>query len=299
MPNILVVDDSKVDRRLVGGLLSNAGHNDWVIDYAEDGAEAIKAVAEKEYDMIITDLVMPEVDGFGLVKSVKKTHPKTPVILVTSKGNEDIALKALRLGAASYTPKNRLAQTLVPTIEDILKVTAEQEPGTRVASYLSEVHYHFDLNNDLSIAFPLVRFLQKEAASIANINQEQRLRFGVVLKEALTNAMIRGNLEMELADLQALEEPEFQQAVSDRASQSPYNSRKVNLEVRLSPDSAEVRVRDEGPGFPVATFAEPVERLIEKNAGRGMIVLRTFADKVSYNEAGNELTIQKNWVSDQ
>lgn len=298
MPRILVVDDSKVDRRLVGGLLKNAGHEDWVVEYAEDGKDAIEMVDHKDYDIIITDLVMPEVDGFGLVKSVKTTHPKTPIILVTSKGNEDIALRALRMGAASYTPKNKLAQTLVATVEDILKVTTEKEPSTRVASYLSEVCYHFDLENKFELALPMVRFLQKEAAAIANLNADQRLRFGVVLKEALSNAMIRGNLEMEFADLEELDEPDFQQAVDKRASQEPYKSRKVRLEVRLSRQQAEVTVRDEGPGFAVATFNGPVEDLIEKNSGRGMVVFRTFVDEASYNDTGNELRFVKNWEGD-
>ena len=100
MPSILIVDDSAVDRRLVGALVSK--DPDLAVEYANDGAEAIAAVSRRLPDLVITDLVMPEMNGLELVTAVRRDYPHVPVILMTSQGNEEIAVEALARGAASY-----------------------------------------------------------------------------------------------------------------------------------------------------------------------------------------------------
>ena len=65
--------------------------------------------------MILTDLVMPDMEGLELVRRVRAEHPQIPVILVTAYGSEDVAMQALRAGAANYIPKKQLARDLVPT----------------------------------------------------------------------------------------------------------------------------------------------------------------------------------------
>ncbi|MCR9117694.1 MAG: response regulator [bacterium] len=299
MPRILVVDDSDVDRRLVGGLLRNAGHDDWQVEFAEDGAEAIEKIDEDSFDMIITDLVMPRLGGFELVQAVKERHAQTPVILITSKGNEDVALKALQLGAASYTPKKRLSRALVATVEDILSVSGEREAGTLVDRFLQETTYRFSFGNDFEVAMPMVRFLQKEAVKVARIDEAERVRFGIALKEALTNAIVRGNLELEFADSKRLNDVDFQAEIAQRSSKPPYADRQIQLEARIGSKEVTIVIRDEGPGFEVAALAGSVADLIEKRTGRGYVVIRSFMDNVQFNDAGNEITMTKSWTSNQ
>src|SRR5687767_6853983 len=110
MPILLVVDDSPVDRRLVGGLLGK--QRDWVVEYAETATEALAKLDDGPFDLVITDLIMPDLDGLALVAAAKKSHPLVPVILMTSKGSEEIAVQALKTGAAHYTPKANLARDL-------------------------------------------------------------------------------------------------------------------------------------------------------------------------------------------
>ena len=93
MSTILVVDDSAVDRRLVGGLLERDG--EWKVHYAIHGADALEKLRHTEYDLVVTDLVMPGIDGLELVAAVRSQYPHVPVILMTSKGSEEIAVRAL------------------------------------------------------------------------------------------------------------------------------------------------------------------------------------------------------------
>src|SRR5512139_177460 len=103
MPTVLVVDDSSVDRSRIGGLLLKSELN---VEYAVNGAEALRRIAEISPDLVLTDLIMPEMDGLELVAAVVAQFPLTPVILMTGRGNEETAVRALRAGATSYVPKS-------------------------------------------------------------------------------------------------------------------------------------------------------------------------------------------------
>src|SRR5579883_2752088 len=120
--NILVVDDSAVDRRLAGGLLEKMA--DVKVSYVGDGREALDSIERQPPDLVLTDLLMPEIDGLELVKQIRSRYIHLPVILMTAFGSEDIAIQALQHGAASYVPKKRLAQDLVGTVQQVL--TASQ-----------------------------------------------------------------------------------------------------------------------------------------------------------------------------
>ena len=85
MPTVLVVDDSPLDRQLIGELLAeDAGLR---VQYAVNGAAALLAMAQGLPDVVATDLLMPELDGLGLVAAVRKLYPLVPVILMTGYGD--------------------------------------------------------------------------------------------------------------------------------------------------------------------------------------------------------------------
>ena len=81
MPTVLVVDDSPVDRRLVGGLLAKAPNIEIV--YAGDGDEALELMGKACPTVVLTDMIMPNMDGLELTAEVNKRYPLVPVILMT------------------------------------------------------------------------------------------------------------------------------------------------------------------------------------------------------------------------
>src|SRR5436190_11689862 len=97
---VLVVDDSAMDRLLASSLLESVGG--WTVLTANNGVEALAELEKQKFDLVLTDLLMPEMDGLELVRAVRAKHPLVPVILMTGHGSEDIAIKALQGGAASY-----------------------------------------------------------------------------------------------------------------------------------------------------------------------------------------------------
>src|SRR5262245_29843841 len=106
MPKVLVVDDAAVDRKLVGGLL--AKDPSLQIVFAEDGNAALTKIPAERPAVVVTDLVMPGLNGLELVSRIVADHPQLPVVLMTGKGSEEIAVQALKAGASSYVPKSAL-----------------------------------------------------------------------------------------------------------------------------------------------------------------------------------------------
>lgn len=99
---ILVVDDELMMRSLLEKILSREGYN---ILTASDGHEALEILARKKVDLIISDMKMPRMDGFELLKVVKQEYPDTGVIIMTTYGDTYTVKDALLLGADEYITK--------------------------------------------------------------------------------------------------------------------------------------------------------------------------------------------------
>jgi chemotaxis protein histidine kinase CheA/CheY-like chemotaxis protein len=103
--SVLVVDDSLPTREIEKEILLSEGY---IVDAAADGAEALQAAKSKHYDLICTDLNMPVMDGFTLIKNLKndETLSYIPIIVISSKDDKEEQKHALNLGASSYIIKN-------------------------------------------------------------------------------------------------------------------------------------------------------------------------------------------------
>ena len=143
MPTILVVDDSPVDRQLFEGLLSKV--EGFTVIHAGDGKQALEKIREWQVDLVVTDLQMPELDGLELVKTMRVEFPGIPVILVTGVGSEEVATQALNAGAASYVPKSKTAELLVPTVQNLIAIMREGHSLERLLRKAIETRFEFVL----------------------------------------------------------------------------------------------------------------------------------------------------------
>jgi excisionase family DNA binding protein len=112
-PRILVVDDEQAVRDLLAKTLTMA---DYDVDSAPDGASAIDRLRAIEYDLLITDLKMPGMDGLSVIREARRTAPDLPVIIITGYSTEASAIEAINLGVAGYLSKPfRLPRILAAT----------------------------------------------------------------------------------------------------------------------------------------------------------------------------------------
>jgi len=102
MARVLVVDDEAKLGRLVAEALEGVGHKVW---RAEGGRAALVELAARPFDVVVTDLKMPEVDGLQVLAEARKTPGKPEVVMVTAHGSTESAVAAMRLGAADYLLK--------------------------------------------------------------------------------------------------------------------------------------------------------------------------------------------------
>jgi DNA-binding NtrC family response regulator len=99
---VLVVDDDASTRDLFGELLQRWGYD---VEQTSDGHDALKLAAELHPDVIISDLVMPKLDGLALTRALREESPETPVIIITGKGTIDAAVEAVREGVFDFVEK--------------------------------------------------------------------------------------------------------------------------------------------------------------------------------------------------
>jgi two-component system chemotaxis sensor kinase CheA len=119
-PSILVVDDSITTRSLEKSILEAHGYQ---VRVAVDGVEALSQLRKERPDLVITDLQMPQMDGFGLLEQMKKDRQlaEIPVIVVTSLERREDQERGLALGADAYVLKRKFDQReLLEVIRQIL-----------------------------------------------------------------------------------------------------------------------------------------------------------------------------------
>ncbi len=296
MATVLVVDDSAVDRRFVGGLLSRDGR--FQVEFAEDGAQALGRIRESQPDLIVTDLQMPNRNGLELVAAVRMHHPEVPIILMTGHGSEDLAVEALHRGAANYVPKPQLGQRLLDSVDEALSMVKADRTYDRLISCLRRSEFSFELDNDPGLIDPLVDLIQQMVAGMKLTDATGRYRVGAAVKEALLNAIYRGNLEISFQQMQdtreSLLEGQREDLAEKRRNEAPYKDRRVHVEVKIHPEEARFVIRDGGKGFDPATIpAAGRPGSLDPESGRGLVLMRAFLDEVTFNAAGNEATLVK------
>ena len=117
--SILLVDDSRAVRQLVKFMISR--HIDSDIQEAGDGVEAVDKIKDQDFDLVITDVNMPNMDGLSLVKKVREEMDlKVPIIIVTTMGKEQDRDAGLNLGANSYVTKPIQAPELMREVTNLL-----------------------------------------------------------------------------------------------------------------------------------------------------------------------------------
>jgi CheY-like chemotaxis protein len=290
MHSLLVVDDSAVDRRLAGGLLER--ELDCEVRYAEDGRAALRALGERLPDLVLTDLQMPDINGLELVAAIKADFPLVPVILMTARGSEEIAARALRAGAISYVPKRRLAEDLAPTVIRVLEGAIDDRVQARLMHALESSETTFVLRNDLAQIRALVRHLQEVLRCIPLSDETERLRVGVAVEEALENACYHGNLEVASAPGTS-DRLGLMQRTRLRLVEMPYAGRRIHVQAKVNRREALFVIRDEGSGFDTARYTTGSLTDGDGGAGRGIVLMRSVMDELHYNATGNEVTMIK------
>ena len=137
---ILVVDD---EERMVRFIRMNLEHDGFQVSEAFNGKEAIQKIRDVTPDLILLDVMMPDIDGFEVLETVREVS-QVPVIMLTAKGEEDDRVRGLELGADDYVTKPFSPRELVSRVKAVLR---------RTESASGSMHGLIDVDDRLKIDF--------------------------------------------------------------------------------------------------------------------------------------------------
>jgi CheY-like chemotaxis protein len=243
---------------------------------------------------------MPEMDGLELVREIRARFARVPVILMTAHGSEELAVKALQLGAASYVPKRSLTQDLVSTVRGVIELSRGRRASLQVLKALDCIESRFVLDNDVAAIPLIIAHLEGDLTRLRLCDETELLQIGVALREALVNAIFHGNLEVSSALREIDGGKPYLELADRRRGEAPYGDRRVRLTALQRQGEVRYLVADDGPGFDPSALPDPTDiTQLERVSGRGILLIRTFMDEVEHNAKGNEITLVKRLAPSQ
>ncbi len=289
---ILLVEDEPNVRKMLERFLAPS----YVCLSASNGKEALDVLkAERDVDLVVTDVRMPQMDGIQLLKALRRTRPHLPVIAMTAYGSEDTAVEALRAGATNYLRKPFKTQEFLSIVKKCMELSQLRRGRIAALAHLRELTKIFEIPARLESARALLPHLTEGLVDLGIIESQDLLNLDVALEEALANAIIHGSLDL-TEEAQALrsDREAFERAYWSRLADPKYSSRTVSVCVRVTRDEVSFTVEDKGPGFDPSALP-PQEKLttLQGVQGRGLMLIRLFMDEVVHENGGRRIRMTK------
>jgi two-component system, OmpR family, response regulator len=267
----LIVDDEEEICLLLAEHMRRWGFEPTVLF---EGKEVVEWVRKNRPDVILLDLMLPDIDGYSICETLKLDRETNlvPVIMVTAMTDQEDKVHGLQVGANTYLTKPFTPDAIFKAIQNALNWLDElRTNGTQgeIRFHLqSDTHYLEELNHLLGSLF-----------LFSGLTQQQVKQLTTAVREIGTNAIEWGHKK-----------------ISDRI---------MTVDYRIDPEKITIDIKDTGPGFnpsnlPHAAQADdPIghmmvrEELGLREGGFGIMMSRGLVDEMSYNEKGNEVRLIK------
>ena len=175
---LLVVDDQTVVREGLAAILSFYPDIE-VVGLAEDGVQAVKLAGETQPDVILLDLVMPNMDGITAIPKIKEVAPKVQILVVTAFPENDSVYHAIKAGALGFILKDATRDQIVSAIRDVAQGKASLQPSIAM-KLIQEINHPAEL---LYTADPLTRRELETLRLIARGLSNQEISTKLVVHE--------------------------------------------------------------------------------------------------------------------
>ncbi len=183
MPKLLVVDDEQNIRAMIR---KYAEFDGYTVEEAGDGMEAVEKCRKGSFDLIIMDVMMPELDGFSACREIRKTDEQVPIIMLSARGEEYDRIHGFELGVDDYVVKPFSPRELMMRVSAVLKRSRTEQPATA-----REVYKYEGLTVDFTARMVFVDGVQEDLSP-----KEYDLLFYMVRNRgiALTREMLITNV---------------------------------------------------------------------------------------------------------
>lgn len=133
---VLVIDDEQIVLDSVKKILSQENFH---VDTAISSRQGLDLAIQKNYDIVLTDIRMPEIGGMRVLRDIKRAKPSCPVMIITGYATVQSAVQAMKLGATEYIEKPFTPEELVKAVKSALDVALKQVPEEQVIVHKDEV----------------------------------------------------------------------------------------------------------------------------------------------------------------
>lgn len=164
-PHILIMEDDLTVAKGLKMILDEEGYN---VELQDTGYGAIDALAQNDYDLLMADLHLPDIDGMQVVKKVKETKPETEVIVITGYATSSLAVESMKLGAHDFVAK--------PFTEEQIKLTIENALDQNIPETIQDVDLQVNPENNVSIQ-------KREVLKVLNRTSEDEDFWGHLMEE--------------------------------------------------------------------------------------------------------------------
>jgi CheY-like chemotaxis protein/anti-sigma regulatory factor (Ser/Thr protein kinase) len=271
--HVLIVDDDLEMHDLVRTMLKDSS---WTSESTYSGQAALARLHDRSYDVILTDILMPEMDGLTLLQRIQESRPEAKVLIMTAANRPDRVAGSMRGQAAGYLSKPFSRDKLLEALHEALAARMEPDDIEVLSDKPNWIAVRARCT--LAIAERIVRFFRELPAEL---DADERDMASTAFRELLINAVEHG----------ARLDPD----------------KKVELHYIRTAQSIVYYVRDPGQGFsldklPHAAISHPDDpfehvkvrqELGIRPGGFGLLLLNNFADELIYNGKGNEVILIK------
>ena len=133
---VLVIDDEQIILDSVKKIL---GAEDFQVDPAISSRDGLERAMSQDYDLVLTDIRMPEISGMRILRDIKRSKPALPVVIFTGYATVQSAVQAMKLGASDYVEKPFTPDMLVTTVKKVLQKAATEQPEKQELIHKDEV----------------------------------------------------------------------------------------------------------------------------------------------------------------
>ena len=295
MIKILLIDDEELVRDELGGLLEDNGYE---VITGSDGEEGLELFRSECPDMVFTDVWMPRRNGLSLALSIRQEAPHVPVTVITGHGSESMVIKALRAGVTDFIKKPVHLEHLIAALgrmetarRPIIDSGRQKLPqGTEEL----ERSWFYTLQNTPEVVPDFVDLIIRRCD--LSMHATSAVELVLALRELILNAIEHGNLRLTAAEKsKALETNTLAKVLKERAQRPEMAKRRTAVKVIVRAQHITVRISDQGEGFDWSTLPDPMDpsNLLSAH-GRGILLARMSVDNLVFNDAGNEVIINKN-----
>lgn len=266
---VLVADDEVLVRDLLSRFLTGRGLQ---VREAGDGQEALRLFRDNHFDLVLSDVRMPGLDGLGLLAAIKEINPRVPVVLISGYGDVDTVVRALKAGAENFLAKPLSMDVLGKVVDQALALASLPAAGSSRWLCLRQ-HTRLEAASRPELICDVVQQIAQSAVAVGYASHDLDNNLKLALVEAVTNAMEHGNHW----------DPEL----------------KVVVEAEVTPERMYVSVTDQGRGFDHSTLPDPTsgDQLFCER-GRGVFLMHAIMDEVCYSPTGNCVILCKNRQGD-